>query len=45
MLGVQRSTISLVTYGLRSAGLIYQGRGAITVRDRPGLEQIACGSY
>jgi CRP-like cAMP-binding protein len=45
MLGVQRSTISLVTRGLQSAGLIHQGRGAITVNDRSGLEQIVCDCY
>jgi CRP-like cAMP-binding protein len=45
MLGVQRSTISLAACGLQSAGLIQQSRGAITVTDRSGLEQIACGCY
>ncbi|WP_404295384.1 Crp/Fnr family transcriptional regulator (plasmid) [Microvirga sp. RSM25] len=45
MLGVQRSTVSLVTCGLQSSGLIYQNRGVITVTDGSGLEQIACGCY
>ncbi|QRM33153.1 Crp/Fnr family transcriptional regulator [Microvirga sp. VF16] len=45
MLGVQRSTVSLVTCGLQSTGLIRQDRGAITVTDVSGLEQIACGCY
>ena len=45
MLGVQRSTVSLVTGSLQGAGLIQQGRGLITVADRPGLEQAACGCY
>ncbi|QRM32195.1 Crp/Fnr family transcriptional regulator [Microvirga sp. VF16] len=45
MLGVQRSSVSLVTSGLQSAGLIHQRRGAITVTDRSGLEQTACGCY
>jgi CRP-like cAMP-binding protein len=45
MLGVQRSTVSLVTGSLQSVGLIRQGRGLITVADRPGLEQTACGCY
>ncbi|QRM32826.1 Crp/Fnr family transcriptional regulator [Microvirga sp. VF16] len=45
MLGVQRSTVSLVTCGLQSTGLISQDRGAITVTDGFGLEQIACGCY
>ncbi|WP_404294984.1 Crp/Fnr family transcriptional regulator (plasmid) [Microvirga sp. RSM25] len=45
MLGVQRSTVSLVTCGLQSAGLTRQDRGVITVTDGSGLEQIACGCY
>ncbi|WP_201839401.1 Crp/Fnr family transcriptional regulator [Microvirga zambiensis] len=45
MLGVQRSTVSLVTGSLQNAGLIQQGRGVITVTDRPGLEQAVCGCY
>lgn len=45
MLGVQRSTVSLVTGSLQSAGLIRQGRGVIMVADRPGLEQAVCGCY
>ena len=45
MLGVQRSTVSLVTGSLQSSGLIQQGRGIITVTDRPGLERAVCGCY
>jgi len=45
MLGVQRSTVSLVTGSLQEAGLIQQGRGVITVMDRPSLEQAVCGCY
>jgi hypothetical protein len=45
MLGVQRSTVSLVIGALQSAGLIHQGRGVITVADRPGLERAVCGCY
>lgn len=45
MLGVQRSTVSLVTGSLQNAGLIQQGRGVITVTDRLGLEQAVCGCY
>lgn len=45
MLGVQRSTVSLVTGFLQSAGLIEQGRGVITVTNRSGLKQTACGCY
>ena len=45
MLGVQRSTVSLVTRTLQAAGLIQQQRGAITVTDRVGLEAAACECY
>jgi CRP-like cAMP-binding protein len=45
MLGVQRSTVSLVTHALQTEGLIRQQRGAITVTDRAGLEAVACECY
>jgi len=45
MLGVQRSTVSLVTRTLQTAGLISQRRGVITVLDRAGLEDAACECY
>jgi CRP-like cAMP-binding protein len=45
MLGVQRSTVSAVTYPLQTAGLIRQSRGVITVTDRAGLEEAACECY
>ncbi|MBB3019327.1 CRP-like cAMP-binding protein [Microvirga lupini] len=45
MLGVQRSTVSMVLHGFQSRGLIHQGRGSITVVDRPGLQQAACECY
>jgi CRP-like cAMP-binding protein len=45
MLGVQRSTVSVVTRSLRTAGLIRQNRGGITVTDRAGLEGAACECY
>jgi CRP-like cAMP-binding protein len=44
-LGVQRSTVSLITRSLQTAGLIRQGRGTITVTDRAGLEEAACECY
>jgi CRP-like cAMP-binding protein len=40
MLGVQRSTVSVVTRTLQTAGLIRQSRGGITVTDRAGLEDV-----
>jgi CRP-like cAMP-binding protein len=45
MLGVQRPTVSLITRSLQNAGLIRQGRGVITVVDRSGLQEAACGCY
>jgi CRP-like cAMP-binding protein len=45
MLGVQRSTVSSVTRALQMAGLINQGRGVITIMDRPGLEEMSCECY
>jgi CRP-like cAMP-binding protein len=45
MLGVQRSTVSLVTRTLQTAGLISQSRGVIAVTDRAGLEETTCECY
>jgi len=45
MLGVQRSSVSTVTHTLQSRGLIRQGRGHITIIDRPLVEQTACECY
>jgi CRP-like cAMP-binding protein len=45
MLGVQRSSVSVVTRTLQTAGLIRQSRGGITVIDRAGLEETACECY
>ncbi|MPR13398.1 Crp/Fnr family transcriptional regulator [Microvirga tunisiensis] len=45
MLGVQRSTVSLVLRSLQTSGLIVQRRGGIVVTNRAGLEQAACECY
>jgi CRP-like cAMP-binding protein len=45
MLGVQRSSVSVVARTLQSAGLIQQSRGSITVIDLAGLEEVACECY
>jgi hypothetical protein len=45
MLGVQRSTVSVVARALQTAGLIRQSRGGITITDRAGLEDAACECY
>ncbi|MGH6901483.1 MAG: Crp/Fnr family transcriptional regulator [Geminicoccaceae bacterium] len=45
MLGVRRSTVTLIDCALQKAGLIQYHRGAITVIDRRGLEAAACECY
>jgi CRP-like cAMP-binding protein len=45
LLGMQRSTVSIITRTLQTAGLIRQARGVITVTDRAGLEETACECY
>ena len=45
LVGVQRTTVSKITAALQDAGLIRQGRGTITVTDRPGLERACCECY
>lgn len=45
VLGVRRATVTLIDRALQEAGLIDYHRGAITVRDRSGLEAAACECY
>jgi CRP-like cAMP-binding protein len=45
MLGVQRSTVTLLARELQSLGLIEYRRGKIEIVDRPGLEARACKCY
>jgi hypothetical protein len=45
MLGVQRSSVSVVTRSLQTAWLIQQSRGGITMVDRAGLEETSCEYY
>ena len=45
MLGVQRTTVTLVARQLQQAGLIQNRRGRIVVVDRNGLEDVACECY
>jgi CRP-like cAMP-binding protein len=45
MLGVQRSTVSLIMRGLQSSGLIEQHRGSIRVLSRSRLRHCACECY
>jgi CRP-like cAMP-binding protein len=45
ILGVRRSTVTVVACTLQQAGLIQYRRGAIMVLDRHGLEETACECY
>jgi CRP-like cAMP-binding protein len=45
MLGVQRTTVTLVARSLQTAGLIKYHRGHIEILDRNGLEDAACPCY
>jgi CRP-like cAMP-binding protein len=45
MLGVRRTTVTVVANSLQLAGLIRYHRGQIEIIDRPGLEAKACECY
>jgi Mn-dependent DtxR family transcriptional regulator len=45
MLGVRRSTVTVVARALQNAGLICYHRGAVRVVDRRRLETVACECY
>jgi CRP-like cAMP-binding protein len=45
MLGVRRPSVTEVLQPLQARGLIQNGRGKITIVDRPGLEAAACECY
>jgi CRP-like cAMP-binding protein len=45
MLGVRRTTVTLVARQLEQAGVIQNRRGRIVVADRKGLEGMACECY
>lgn len=45
MLGVQRSTVTLVARQLMAAKLITYRRGVVTILDRAGLEEASCECY
>jgi Mn-dependent DtxR family transcriptional regulator len=45
MLGVRRTTVTLVARQLEQAGGIKNRRGRIVVLDRKGLEDVACECY
>ncbi|SDR64208.1 cAMP-binding domain of CRP or a regulatory subunit of cAMP-dependent protein kinases [Rhizobiales bacterium GAS113] len=45
MLGVQRTTVTLVARQLERAGVVLHRRGRIEIIDRKGLEEVACECY
>ena len=45
MLGVRRTTVSLLAQSLQVRGLITYRRGRIRLRDRKGIEACACECY
>ena len=45
MLGVRRTTVTLVARTLQAAGLIRYHRGHIEILDRAGIEHISCECY
>jgi hypothetical protein len=45
MLGVQRTTVTVLARELQQAGLIHYRRGRIEIVDRPGLEKRSCECY
>lgn len=45
MLGVRRATVSDAATALQARGLVEYTRGRMTIVDRPGLEEAACGCY
>ncbi len=45
MLGVSRPAVNRIARTLQAAGLISYTRGALEIKDRPGLEKAACECY
>ena len=45
MLGVQRTTVTVVARTLQAAGLIRYSRGVVDITDRAGLEAVTCECY
>jgi CRP-like cAMP-binding protein len=45
MLGVRRTTVTLVARQLEQAGVIHHRRGRIEIANREGLEEVACECY
>lgn len=45
ILGANRKSVTLAAQSMQTAGLISYRRGAIQIRDRPGLERASCECY
>jgi len=45
MLGVRRTTVTLLAQELQRHGIVKYSRGKITIIDRPTLEELACECY
>jgi CRP-like cAMP-binding protein len=45
MLGVRRTTVTLLAQELQKRGIVRYSRGRITLLDRPALEGCACECY
>ena len=45
MLGIRRTTVTLIAQRLQANGLISYRRGRIAIRNRNGLQAAACGCY
>ena len=45
MLGVRRTSVTLIAHTLQKTGLIRYTRGKIEILDRAGVEECACECY
>ena len=45
MLGIRRSSVTLAATGMQRAGLIEYQRGDVRIKNREGLEEVACECY